>query len=419
MEKKRVVILGAGISGLAAAYAHRSDWEVVLLEKSASCGGMMQGIEKAGFFFECGPRTFRARHSPHLLQLVAELGLKNELIFSSPQAKKRYVLTEGKLQQVPSLSFLPTLVRALFRDLKQPACAGDESIYDFASRRFGKSMADHLFDPLALGIFGCDAREVSVACAFPQLKEWEARHGSVLKGLLRRRSRKPPFKEPLFSLRCGTPTLLHALENRLGSSIHLHEEALSLQLGKTLIVKTAQGEYPADKVISALPPHALAHLLGDLAPEAASILLSIPMTHLTVVHLGYSGSILPMRGFGYLVPTKEKEKLMGVVFDSEIFPEQNRGDQTRLTVMLHGQLTRENAVSAAQEGIKRHLCVCQTPSLVHVLDASLPTFQVGHVEKMASLQRIVMRSLPQFILTGNYLRHPSVESCLSSISGIE
>jgi len=415
VKKNRVVILGGGISGLTAAYAHLKTCEVLLLEKNTSCGGVMQSLEKGNFFFECGPRTFRTKNSPHILQLGQELGLAEEIISSSAHSTKRYVLFEKTLQPVPSWSLLALLVRAVYREWRQPYFAGDESIHAFASRRFGEAVANRLFDPLSLGVFGCDARQVSVQSAFPQLKEWEALYGSVGKGFLCTRSRKrsqPALKAPLFSFRQGTSSLIHALEKRLDGHIHLQEEALSLQKDENLIVKTARGAYPADKVISALPPHALARLLRDAAPEASLLLLSIPMISLTVVQLGYRGSILSRRGFGYLVPTSEQERVMGVVFDSEIFPSQNRGEQTRITVMLHGSY-RDSAEMDAHDALRRHLSLSQTPDIVHITEAELPVMQVGHSDKIAAIQKSLSYALPELHLVGNYLGHPAVEHCIA------
>ncbi len=423
MKKKRVVVLGAGISGLTAAYALGKNHEVILLEKSASSGGVMHAVEKEGFFFECGPRTFRTRGSPHLLALSEELGLTEQIIGSCPAAKKRYVMLQKKIQEFPSspLKFLFSplckgLRKGLLREWRQPRNEKDETIYAFAARRFGEAVADRFFDPLSLGVFGCDARRVSIRSALPQLKEWERLHGSVTGGLLRAVFRKrkavaQTIKEPLFSFRQGTPMLVLALEKQLEGSIRLQEEVISLQKRDCLVVKTTQGEYPADMVVSALPPHALGRLIQDYAPDAAADLLSIPMTSMTVVHFGYSGSVLPCRGFGYLVPTSEQEKVMGVVFDSEIFPDHNKQSQTRLTIMLQGHC--DDPVSISRDALQRHLGIIQAPDVVHVGKNALPVMEVGHSEKIASIQQALSLALPQLHLVGNYLGNPSIEHCIA------
>lgn len=421
MKKKRAVVLGAGVSGLAAAYALKATHEVVILEKNTSSGGVMRAIEKEGFFFECGPRTFRARSCPKLLALAGALGLREEIIGSAESAKKRYILAGRRLQETPSslLAFFTSplcngLRKDLLREWKKPCYEGEETIYEFAERRFGQVAADRFFDPISLGVFGSCAKRVSVSSALPKLKEWESLYGSVSAGLFRsifrRRKNSKIVKSPLFSFRRGTPALVQALHKELEGVIHLEEEVLSLQKNEKLIVKTAREDYPADVVVSALPPAILGRLVHDLTPDAAVHLQAIPMSSLTVVHFGYRGSILPLRGFGYLVPTSEGEKVMGVVFDSEIFPEHNRGEQTRLTVMLQGSV--EEAEACARDALERHLGLSRPPDAVHIEAQFLPVMEVGHNEKISAIQNELKRLLPQLHLVGNYLGNPSVESCI-------
>jgi oxygen-dependent protoporphyrinogen oxidase len=246
------------------------------------------------------------------------------------------------------------------------------------------------------------------------LKEWESLYGSVTAGLFRsifqKRKTSKIVKSPLFSFRRGTPALVQALHKELEGAIRLEEEALSLHKNEKLMVRTARGDYAADLLVSALPPGVLGRLVHDLTPDAAVHLQAIPMTSLTVVHFGYRGSILPCRGFGYLVPTAEGEKVMGVVFDSEIFPEHNRGEQTRLTIMLQGSI--EEAEACARDALKRHLGLSQPPDAVHIESQALPVMEVGHNEKISAIQNELHRLLPQLHLVGNYLGSPSVESCI-------
>lgn len=422
MKKKRVVILGGGISGLTAAYVLKDKCDVILLEKSSSCGGAMRAVEKEGFFFECGPRTFRTKSSPHLLAMTEKLGLQGQLIASSPLAKKRYIFSQKALHELPSSPlgfFTSPLCKGLRKDVlfewRRPVYEHEESIFDFASRRFGEVAANRFFDPFSLGIFGCDARRISIQSALPHLKEWERTYGSVTAGLLRALFRKRKssswIKAPLFSFRQGTPMLVQALQKPMEGVIRMEEETLSLHKHEKIVVKTSKGQYVADAVISALPPQSLGRLIHDLAPDAAVHLQAIPMTTLTVVHLGYRGDVLSRQGFGYLVPTTEQETVMGVIFDSAIFPEHNRGVQTRLTVMLRGN--QENAIAIACEALERHLGLSKAPDVTHVEKQSLPIMELGHAEKIMAIQHELSRLLPQLHLIGNYLGNPSVEQCLA------
>lgn len=426
MEKKRVVVLGGGISGLTAAYALQKRYDVVVIEKKAKVGGVMRATQRENFFFEYGPRTFRTKSSPRLLQLAEELGLQNQIIGSNPNARIRYILWKQHLHAVPTSlreffvsSLCKGMGKELLREWRQPTGEQEESVYDFAARRLGINVADRFVDPLGLGVFGCEAQKLSVQSAFPKLKEWETRYGSITMGALcnlfrRREKKKSGIREPLFSFQRGTPTLLEAIQQRLGDRIHVDEEVLEIEKGKELIIKTQLRTYHADYVISALPPGVLGKLLKTIAPISAQALLSIPYTAITIVHVGYKKKILPMSGFGYLVPTREKEKLLGVVFDSEIFPQHNQGNQTRLTLMLPGCCgvqTMEMAMSV----LKRHLNIHISPDFVEIIEneQALPRMELGHKDKLEQLRKQLREQIPQLHLVGNYIRGPSVETCIA------
>ena len=179
----KVLIVGGGITGLAAAWYIKKknpDCHITLLEKSNRLGGSIQTHRENGLLFELGPRTFRLGASPKLLQLINDLGLD---ILISKTDSTRYLLYKGALRS--SLFFLPMLLPHLFKEpFIKPTEKKDESIYDFAARRFSPKIANTLFDPLALGIYAGDIRRLSMRACFPTLFEWEQKQGSLLKGFL-------------------------------------------------------------------------------------------------------------------------------------------------------------------------------------------------------------------------------------------
>jgi oxygen-dependent protoporphyrinogen oxidase len=137
------------------------------------------------------------------------------------------------------------------------------------------------------------------------------------------------------------------------------------------------------------------------------------MQSLHVVNLGYSEEVLPCTGFGYLVPTIEKERILGVVFDSKIFPQQNlRPKETRLTVMM-----RENSdpLKTAVDAVSKHLGVWQVPCVHQVFCAphAIPQFELGHLDKVNAIKK-KLENLPRLKLIGNYLSGVSVSDCIES-----
>lgn len=329
---KKVLIIGGGITGLSAAWFIKKKnphAQITLFEKENRLGGWIRSSTERGFFFEKGPRTFRKGSSPHLLALIQELKL--ETIASNPFASKRFILHRGKLRTPQS--FLPSLAFSLLREFFVPRGEKeDESIYEFAARRFSPKIAEALFDPLTLGIYAGDIRKLSIRSCFPTLYQWEQEKGSILKGFLT----SPKKEGGLFTLKGGMETLIHALEKNLQIEILLNCPAQ--MCGNEVL---AQGKvWRGDQIISATP-------------------LALPKRSIWVVNLAFQGDVLAKKGFGYLIPSQEKESVLGVVFDSVIFPEQNQGNEIRLTAMIREEET--NPLSAAFSALRRHLNIQEEP----------------------------------------------------------
>lgn len=342
-----VIILGGGITALSAAWhLCRKDPQVkiTLLEKTNRLGGWIRTSHEGGFLFEQGPRTFPFSRNPHLLNLIRELNL--EILISPP--KKRYIYSQGRLRSLGSFlpGLLPHLIRAPFIS---PPATEDESIYDFAVRHFSPKIAETIFDPLTLGIYAGDIHKLSMRACFPSLSK-----GSFLRPLLS--SLMGPKKQKgLFTLPGGMETLITALQKQLPIEIVLNCEVESI--GENTV--TAGGKiWHADRIISALP-------------------LQCPSKSLWVVNLAYEGDVLAHKGYGYLVPSQENESLLGALFDSAAFPEQNTRNETRLTAMLRAE---ESApIQTAIDTLRRHLGILSRPIYTAAFFAknAIPQFEVG------------------------------------------
>ena len=190
--KKRVCIIGGGISGLCAAYRLKKQGvEVVLLEKNQAVGGNIRTELADGFLLEYGPNSTLA--GEHLFELADELDLTSEIVYANKSAKKRYILKNGKLQALPMkiVSLIGNRsfsAKAKLRLLKEPfiksKAADDESISDFFARRLGREIVDYAVDPFIAGIFAGNPDELSIKSAFPKLFELEKNYGSFLKGAI-------------------------------------------------------------------------------------------------------------------------------------------------------------------------------------------------------------------------------------------
>jgi oxygen-dependent protoporphyrinogen oxidase len=397
----KVAVLGGGISGLSAAYyAKKNGAEVTLFEKEERLGGWVDTMTDP-YFFEKGPRTFKISRSLALLDLIFELGLKEQIIVSDEAAKVRYLFLDGKLQRFPKPIFSWQVLKGILREWSVAPFSGDESIGDFATRRFNRAVADRLFDPLAMGVFAGDIYQLSIESCFPFFKQLEREYGSVIKGMIRRKKvKKPlPIEGELFTLKGGAKALIERLSSEV--SVRCSTEVTGLKEGA---IETAEGSELFDAVICTLPPKQLSRLLAVKMPE-------IPMGSIDVLHLGFNQNVLPIKGFGYLVPTCEKKQVMGCIFDSLIFPQQNHSKkETRLTVMARpGQSSIEPILKELEEQIG--LTARPDFQLLHHLVEAIPQYRVGHAEQIAALKA----QLPSWcLLAGNYLAGASVNGCVVS-----
>ena len=357
---KKIIILGGGISGLSLLWylRQRPGYDVTLLEKSSRVGGWICSLKKKGFLFERGPHSCRSKgQGKATLQLLEELGLQSQVVQGNPAAQQRYLYLNGCLQKVPSnllsLLFSPLtrpILPKLFKEWKiLSGQEEDESIDDFFARRFGIEAVETFLDPLVTGIYAGDIHQLSAKSCFPQLFQWEREYGSILKGALFNRFVKKeevlsPFvkqmhNSSLFSFKEGMETLPKALAKHLKKHILTNHEVTELRFYPTGIeVQLMNGQVLwADQVYSSLPAQALSPLIRTHHKKAGELLDSIPTASVAVVSLGYKRKLLPREGFGYLIPSKERQDILGMIWDSCVFSEQNSSaEETRLTVMIGG-----------------------------------------------------------------------------------
>lgn len=422
---RKVVILGAGISGLAVAWylkqKERAEVEIIVLEKSRRVGGWIQTVQSSGFLFEKGPRSCRTQGNGRItLELVEALGLQADLIRVDAAAQKRYIFHNEQLQALPaSLWGLPFSILmkgwggVFLRDLLTPAGkGGDESIYDFFCRRIGTAWTERLIDPLVAGIYAGDLRLLSIQSCFPELYELENRYGGLIKGRFQKKRRpsssssfiKSIEKSSAFSFKKGMETLPRALYQQLEADFLF--------------------ESTVEKIESASDGVKI-HLKGGKTIEADEVFSTLPLSNLyyatiAVVNLGYHQPVLKQHGFGYLIPTKESKAVLGTVFDSVVFPQQNQHiKETRLTCMLGGaryphvaDWTEECCLKTALEVLEQHLGINVKPdhASVSFTRQAIPQFEVGHRQKMMEFKQSHVNS--RFKVLGSAFSGVAVNDCI-------
>lgn len=435
MTSTAIAIIGGGISGLSAAWTlQKRGIPYLLLEASPTPGGVIRTEAKDGFLLEGGPDSMLAQ-KPEGVALCRELGLGDRLIPTNPELRAVYILHRRKLHPLPEgmmlavpTKILPFARSGLFSwpgklrmglDLVRPGRRenGDESIASFLRRRFGQEAVERLGEPLLAGIHAGDPERLSILATFPRFRDLEAKHGSLVRGMLAAPRPKPkpgaPSPAAFYSLRGGLRELVEALVGRLEpASVRTAAVVRSLARGADgYMIGLEGGEtVGAGGVIVAAPGPKIAPVLEGLVPEVAQTLAAVPFASSATVLLGYRREDVahPLDGYGMVVPQTEGLRTTALSFVSTKFAHRAPEGHVLLRGFLGG--VRDGAVLGLSddemaETVRRDMTpvlgLKGEPVLTRVFrwPGGTPQLEVGHLDRMRALEKAVAR-VPGLHLTG-------------------
>ena len=451
---KRIAIIGGGISGLAAAFELEeqrkagAELEYTLYESSSRLGGVLRTEKIDGCIVEAGPDSF-VTEKPWAADLCRTLGIGDQLIGSNDTDRKTYILTRGRLVEMPDglmfmvpTKILPTGLSPLFswrtklrmtRELFHPprAVDHDESVADFVERHYGREMVDRLADPLLSGVYGGESATLSVRAVLPRFAEMERTHGSLGRAMLaaRKKMGKGPRKPapPLFtSLTDGMQHLAESVTSRLTPDSLLTNatvQAIQPEAGGWVVSAGMQSDQ-FDAVVIALPGLAAANVLrltsGQLADELAAVQYSSSIT----VGIGYDREVrcsLPP-GFGFLVPRSEGKRLLAATFVHNKFPHRAPEDRALLRCFFAGMnaenvwpLSDDQIVGIVRNELQQIIGLRAEPLFARVCKwkSAMAQYSVGHLERLERIERL-RQQLPGLTLAGNAYRGIGVPDCIRS-----
>ncbi len=444
----QALVVGAGISGLTAAYAlKKSGIATILFEASSRPGGVIQSNQREGFLVECGPQSFSGHAS--ITSLCHDLGLLDQRILADPQAP-RYILMNGKLRSVPmgpgllASPFLSGGTRfAMLRDLlgSSHAPEADESIADFVRRKFTPALLDRLVGPFVSGVYAGDPEKLSLRAAFPILHEAETAKGSLIRGAIAiRKARKAkrgaaPLEKPtLQSFREGNETLVRALARNLDDQLFCNVEVIAVDALDSghdaaaarfhLTLNTPRGEerIEAERLVLACSPQSAGRVLMRLNPKFESELAAIESVPVAVVSLGYRQTDVGHRldGFGFLVPRSCGLNVLGTIWNSSLFPGRAPEGHVLLTSFVGGatnpamvQNSPEELSSLIHREIAPVLSIRNPPVFSHVAvwPRAIPQYNVGHTARLVAVEKL-RAAFPGLHFAGNYLHGPAIGTCI-------
>jgi oxygen-dependent protoporphyrinogen oxidase len=402
-------VLGGGIAGLTAAYELVKAGERPYLIEPGPIGGMIRSISHDGFTLEAGPNVLVER--PDLKTLLEELDLLGEACYPQIPQYGQYVWYRGRACKVPSgpLPLVGTPLFSLGAKLMLPLkvllpgilpwSRPDCSVFDFFSPLIGIRAVNALLDPVLKGIYGGDVSELSARTLFPGL--WQAaREGRSIVGYMR--SRSGGGKPPILVMRGGIQTLADRLWQKIEQHVTLvprKVERIVPTAGKRYTLMLA-GAAPIEVdgcVVTTAGPQS-APLVGYFGEELSDALVNLRRAGLVVVHLKVPRSEPLIPGaFGVLFPGGMPEDLLGVMFNSMLFPHMAPKDSHLLTVVLGGAQAGERSYDQA---LLRSRIPQLLQSLLGIKDitwlsmtewpAAIPQFVVGHhmvVERLDECER--------------------------------
>jgi oxygen-dependent protoporphyrinogen oxidase len=450
MSEARVVVVGGGVTGLAAAHRlhelsreGRLDASVVLLESSAAVGGHIRTETVDGHLLEAGPDSL-ALTKPAGLALCERIGLADDVVrFAGGRVQ---ILHRGRLVDLPAarpgavlrsplFSWRGKLRLAAERFIPPRGDGADESLGAFVTRRFGREALERVAEPILASLFVADADRLSVRATLPRFLEMERRHGSVARAVAaaRRRhaieGRHGTSYANVASLRRGFGSIVDALVARLPAGsvrtgVRIERVTAPPAVARWELALAGAERLYADAVVFACPAWATAELVAGVDPRLADALERIAYAPCASVHLAYRKMDVGKwpASFGFFVPRTERSPLLAVSFVSVKLPDRVPDDRLLLRAFLGGALRpelverdEEALARIAHEEVARLLALRGRPVLARTvrLPRAKPQYEVGFLEIRAAIESRVA-AIPGLALAGGALGATGIPDCVAS-----
>jgi len=445
-NNKKVIVLGAGISGLTTAYLLNKDgYDVTVLEKNDKVGGSIETVIENGLLFDRGPNS-ALETTPLIAQLVEELNLTEQFVYANKKGDKRYILRNNLLHALPiSLpAFLKSKLfsgKAKLRLMKEPFIGKSQdgyyqSIAEFVTRRLGQEFLDYVINPFVAGVYAGNPEDLSVKSAFPKLYALEEEYGGLIVGTIRsirkRKKRKEQSKQSakMISFKDGMKVLPEAIANHLGGRVKLNADVVSIK-------KTADGNYGVtynegdqsltlltDIVLSTIPAYAAGELFGHFDDRLKKHLNNVYYPPVLVLYIVYNKNDVgqPLDGFGFLVPSKEEKSFLGAIWSSVIFPNRAENNTASFTLFVGGSRNpgfiyddEEELIKTVKQEFEELMNIKGEP--VHLAkrfwEKAIPQYTIGYVESENYFDHFEKDNRGIF-LSGNYRGGISVGDCIKN-----
>jgi oxygen-dependent protoporphyrinogen oxidase len=454
---RRVIVIGGGISGLAA--AHRlieidPSVDVTLIEASARLGGTLLTDQRDGFLLERGPDSFISE-KPEAVALAKRLGIESRLIETNPEYRRSFIVRGGRLRPVPEgfqllapsriWPFLTTDVFSLAGKARMAADLilprvntngmNDESLASFVRRRLGREALERMAQPMVGGIYTADPETLSLRATLPRFLDMEREHRSLILAMLRKARAQSGASNTgtsgaryslFLSLDQGLQVLVNALTEAIaGCKVQLNTKVVAIERHSGFLIKTDKEDtIEADAICLAVPAYIAAKLVSPIDQTLAAQLNQIKYASTATINLAYRREAVrhPLDGFGFVVPFVEKRSIIACTFSSVKFPGRAPAGHTLLRAFAGGALQPEmfaldepEMLYRVQNDLGELLGISDQPLFAEVSkwQNSMPQYEVGHLDRMAAIEN-QLAQLPNLTLAGNAYRGAGIPDCIRS-----
>ena len=472
----RVVVIGGGISGLAA--AHRlleldPSLDLVLIEASARLGGTLLTEEREGFLVERGPDSFISE-KPEAVALAKRLGIESRLIETNSLHRRSFIVRNGRLRPVPegfqllapsriwpfitsdifSLTGKVRMAADLFLPRRSANGVADESLASFVRRRLGREALERMAQPMVGGIYTADPETLSLRATLPRFLDMERDHRSVVLAMLRKARLQKTADRGVSGARYGLflsfdrgmEVLVETLAQAIGGcEIKLNTRVVAIErdqgwklrtekdsrigdksedLNQSTTKATPGGIVEADAICLAVPAYVAAQLISGFDPSLATQLQQIKYASTATINLAYHRTAIkhPLDGFGFVVPFVEKRSIIACTFSNVKFPGRAPADHVLLRTFAGGALQPEmfaldedEMLRRVESDLQQLLGITAKPLFTKVSkwQNSMPQYEVGHLDRVAAIERRV-HELYGLALAGNAYRGAGIPDCIRS-----
>lgn len=442
---KKIVVIGAGISGLTTAYLlSKKGFDVTIIEKKNSVGGSIESVIENGFLFDRGPNS-ALETTPVIAQLINDLELEHELLYASKAANKRYILRNNQLHALPMSpqGLIKTKLfsgKAKLRLMAEPFIGRSndgyyQSLAEFVKRRLGQEFLDYAINPFVAGVYAGRPEELSVKSAFPKLYALEEKYGGLIVGTVRsireRKKRAEVAKQSakMLSFRSGMIALPKAIEKYFGNNVLLSSEVTSVDKTSTGYSVTYQQNGTKNKidcnaVLSTIPSYTASSIFAKYDSEFKTHANAIYYPPVLVYYLVYDKKNIKqdLDGFGFLIPAKENKSFLGALWSSVIFSERTDESKDAFTLFVGGARNpefvkedRTTLLTKVRKEFESLMGINSDPTFTseRFWEKAIPQYNLGYVEHERFFDEFEKRN-PGLFISGNFRGGISVGDCIKN-----